>query len=697
MLRSGFHLSAVPFLRLLIALCLGVSTRFFNPISNPLLAIVLLFAVLVLLFLCRHLSFIYQSYWGALLLLAVAAFGYVRASLQTINFPLRSKQLYFAVLDDYPKEKEKTFQLVCQFLESNLKTIAYLPKLKEVSQAKPGDILFFNGLPELMENEGNPFEFDYCGYLHHQNIGYRIFLKENQFGFLQGCSLMNLQRRALIFRQKLIETLYRSGIGREEVHLIASISFGARDDVDRETIQSFTNTGVIHVLAVSGMNVGLIYVILDSLLRFLKSWRLGSHLHLSIVLAGIWAYALITGMSPSILRAATMFSFVLIGTALRRNSNIFNSLTVSAFLLIAYDPSMMRDAGFQLSYAAVLAIVLIQPTVFGLIRIKNSIFNKIWELLSVTIAAQFGTLPFTLYYFHQFPVYFWLANLVVIPLVTLILYLSFVVLFFSLLSGFVTKVLAFVLDLSVRLVLFFVNFTAQLPQSVVRGLYPTIFQLCLSTLLVLFLYRFFRGRKTLLLHICLILSIILAISFGCGIIERLRREEMVFFNIPGTRAVAITRGCSTLVLYDSCQMGRERLDYYMKPYYGARGIGHAEVFRLSDSLRVERTFVSICGRFIFFGGSRICILPSRLLEKRRMDPELCADLVWLSDIRSKPTERIFVPESNIVLFRSAVPAENVLQLAFRQRGIRVTRAVQLVRRISQFEGGNEMICRNFGQ
>ena len=293
-----------------------------------------------------------------------------------------------------------------------------------------------NGLPELIENDGNPYEFNYRRYLNDRGIGHRIFLREGQYDLLKGCSLMNISRNALVFREKLIEILYRSGIQEDRVPLISSISFGARDEVDKETVQSFTNTGVIHVLAVSGMNVGLIFIILDFFLRFMKRWKLGFLFHTSAVLIGIWSYALVTGMSASILRAAVMFTFVVIGNAFRRNANIFNSLAVSAFFLVLWDPAIMRDIGFQLSYAAVLAIVVIQPLLYKRLYFKSRFLDKIWLLLSVTFAAQIGTLPFTLQYFHQFPVYFWLANLAVIPLVTCILYLSFVVVFLSLISGF---------------------------------------------------------------------------------------------------------------------------------------------------------------------------------------------------------------------------------------------------------------------
>jgi len=695
MLRTGLQVPAVPFLRLLIPLCIGIGIFRFHPLTHPFLLLVAFSIVLLLLIFFKDVSFRRQTFWGMCLLVAVAILGFVRASEQSATFPPLSKHRYFAVLEDFPREKEKTIQLVCQLLSSGRKVIMYLPKLPSVIHAKPGELLCFDGLPELMENEGNPFEFDYCSYLHSQNIGYRIFLKEKQFYLVPKVSLLNIQRRALILRQKLIEILYGSGIGRNQVHLIASISFGARDDVDKETIQNFTNTGVIHVLAVSGMNVGLVFVVLDFFLRFLKPRRAGRFLHLAIVLVGIWAYSLITGMSPSILRAATMFSFVLVGNALHRNTNIFNSLAVSAFLLLAWDPSMMWDTGFQLSYAAVLAIVLLQPAICGLIHFRLSFIEKIWELLSVTLAAQFGTLPITLYYFHQFPVYFWLANLLVIPLVTLILYLSFVVIFFSWISGFITGLLAVALDGIVRLVLFFVNLTANLPQSVIRGLYPSVSQIIISTLLLVFFYGFYRSRKFFLLQAGLILLIWLAISLGFKAYERMTRSELVFFNIPGARVLVITRVTSSLVLYDSNKVSRDRMEYYLKPYFGARGIRKVERFRMSDSLRIVRPSIGIFSDFIFFEGNRIFIPSTDTDWKKPMDKELYADLVWLQEERSRSHRQDQFLKSKIILFRTDFPNEKKPPFESPQKGFILTKAVQLYWPSKVHRHGEAMSCRYF--
>ena len=607
------------------------------------------------------------------------------------------KQQYFVVLDDYPVEKANSFQIVGQLINSEHKILAYLSKSPGIKSAKPGDIFSLTGKPELIENEGNPFEFDYRSYLNNRGIGYRIFLKENQFRFLGGHGLLNISRRALIFRAKLIEILDQSGISSENVHLIASISFGARDEVDRETIQSFTNTGVIHVLAVSGMNVGLVYVILDFFFRFLKTRRIGYWLHTLIVLSGIWGYAMITGMSASILRAAMMFTFVVIGTTLRRNANIFNSLAVSAFVLIAWDPAIIRDVGFQLSYAAVLSIVVVQPFIYRQLYFKNWLSNQIWLLLSVTFAAQIGTIPFTLHYFHQFPVYFWLANLVVIPLVTLILYLSFVVVFLSFISGFLTSICALVLEWSVRLILLTVNLVETLPHAVIRGLYPSLFQVLLVFLMGYLFFCYIKVRKTMFLSGVLLSAIVLMLSTVIGTYQQLTRTEIIFFNIPGTRALALTSGRRVTVLYDRCEKASEKLAWYLKPYLGERGTRQIETYQLSDSLRLDDREISITGDFIFFKGIRLFIQPIDESDKKRVDTSLCADLIWLRQNKAGSIYRSGFPESKTILYRSLDDTGEELAENSTTKRLNMKKSVQLKILSSLPGSSNRIYCGYFNQ
>ncbi|MCK9410711.1 MAG: ComEC family competence protein [Prolixibacteraceae bacterium] len=692
---SGLQVASAPFVRLLLPLCMGVSLGHIGVHFNAPICAVLLFLAILALLLLKGIAFGMQHIWAIILFIALLFIGILRSLEKEINFPPLKNQHLFVVLDTYPIEKAKTCQVVCQMINSELKILVYLPKSPAVKSAKPGDVLGLEGLPELVENDGNPYEFNYRGYLNNRGIGHRVFLREGQYKFLKGCSLMNISRHALVLREKLIEILYSSGIQKEHVALISSISFGARDEVDKETVQSFTNTGVIHVLAVSGMNVGLIFIILDLFLRFLKRWKLGFLFHTLAVLTGIWGYALVTGMSASILRASVMFTFVVIGNAFRRNANIFNSLAVSAFLLIFWDPAILRDVGFQLSYAAVISIVVIQPLLYKRFYVKNPFLDKIWLLLSVTFAAQIGTLPFTLHYFHQFPVYFWLTNLAVIPLVTFILYLSFVVVFFAPVSGFLTSIFALSLDWSVRLVLLSVNFVESLPHAVLKGIYPSYIRICILLLIGWWLYNYYKSHQFRNLRNVGLLMIVLSIIEILNTYRHLTHSEIIFLNIPGTRAMVITGEGRAVVLYDRCENADEKIGYVLKPYLGERGVNEAMMFQLSDQLRFADRNFSVERNRVYYKGVTIFIPSLEPAALKKMDKVLLADLVWIGQVNSGTDKCMDLPSCRIILYRAPEEVEKEVKLHCPTKSFNVNSAVQVVIRFSPFEHKNRFICQYF--
>ena len=178
----------------------------------------------------------------------------------------------------------------------------------------------------------------------------------------------------------------------------------------------------MHVLAVSGLHVGIIFFILNFLLTPLNRNKRLLKIKLFLLVGALWFYAFLTGLSPSVMRSCTMFSFIVVGENLNKRTNIYNTLAASAFLLMLINPLIIFGAGFQLSYIAVISIVFFQPRLAALVAVKNRILKYVWDLFTVSVAVQIGTAPISIFYFHQFPVYFWLSNFIVIPGAALILY-----------------------------------------------------------------------------------------------------------------------------------------------------------------------------------------------------------------------------------------------------------------------------------
>ncbi|MCX6237236.1 MAG: ComEC/Rec2 family competence protein [Bacteroidia bacterium] len=293
-------LHSAPFIRLLVPFIAGIVLGDSCPpeMKWVFLGATLCFSLLLTFFIT--LSFRQESLFGIFLIPALLFLGlFIETDLKYYPQPL-PKGEYFAVIDEFPIEKEKSYRAVIRLTEPKINVLAYFEKSNQIANAEPGAVLWFRGQPELLQKTGNPYEFDYQTYAIRNGIGHRIFLKANNFHILKAEKKLNLLEWSLIIRDRLLKIIENCGLKGEVFHLVSSISLGAREDLEPETTQSFAKTGVIHVLAVSGMNVAIIFIVLDLMLRFLKRKKGGKILYTLIILSAVWGYALITGLPASI-------------------------------------------------------------------------------------------------------------------------------------------------------------------------------------------------------------------------------------------------------------------------------------------------------------------------------------------------------------------------------------------------------------
>lgn len=276
----------------------------------------------------------------------------------------------------------------------------------------------------------NPYQFDYGAYMENKQVFKRATVSSNQILVLESNNF-SLTGRAAKIRKNIKENLQRNNFSREQIALMEALLLGQRTELSRETYQSFSEAGVVHVLAVSGLHVGIMMSLLLFFFRVFVPLPGGKYIRLFLVLIFLWAYAVIAGLSPSILRAVTMFSFFSIAVVFKRQGFTLNMLLLSALVLLIYNPNFILDVGFQLSYSAVLAILLFQKKIFMIFPYRNFVWKFFWGLSSVTLSAQLGVLPLSLFYFHQFPGLFFVSNLAVIPLVTFILWAGAILMLFT--------------------------------------------------------------------------------------------------------------------------------------------------------------------------------------------------------------------------------------------------------------------------
>jgi len=605
------RLRSAPFIRFLVPFVAGIVLGdSFPPEQKWFYLSAAMFLSIILLF-CTTLSYKRESLFGIILFPTLFFLGiFINTDLKYRPQPLPEGE-YFGVIHEFPLEKEKSFRAVIRLTEPKIFVLAYFEKSEAISHAEPGTVVWFHGQPELLQKTGNPYDFDYQTYAIRNGIGHRVYLKAENFHILKAEKSINILEQSLIVRDRLLKIIADCGLKGEVFHLVSSISLGAREELEPETTQSFAKTGVIHVLAVSGMNVAIIFVVLDLMLRFLKRKRGGIFLYTLIILAAVWGYALVTGMSASVLRAAAMFTFIVIGKNMSRHPNIYNTLAASAFVLICFNPSLVYDVGFQLSYAAVFSIVYFHPAIYGLLYFKYWIPNQIWGLLTVSVAAQIGTIPFLLHYFHQFPTWFLLANLMVIPLVSVILYLACIVFVVAPIVPYLGILLTHVLDWSGQAMLFSVHFVERLPYSVLDGLYPSDLTLFLVVIIVILISLFIVYKSQMALIYALASIIILTTFNNISIYQRLTLNEVVIFNIPGKTLIALTSDRKTIWLTTDKNSNAEKLKYYTKLYEGFRGIKKSSVICLSDSTNINTNKFFQKSNFIDFEGLTLCVINGR--------------------------------------------------------------------------------------
>ncbi|MDR1112844.1 MAG: ComEC family competence protein, partial [Bacteroidales bacterium] len=340
-------------------------------------------------------------------------------------------------ITDFPAVTEKSVKLIAD-IESTFdgqplhkKALLYFKKDSMTQLLCYGDKLLLHAKITPIASPKNPYSFDYKKYMQKKGIFFTAYIQTHAWQKAGSSRPPPLRYMAKQLQQYFAQQLAAAGMSGDEYSVITAILLGDDDTMNAEMRQSYASAGVSHILSVSGMHVGIIFMFLSFLLKPMDLSRKTAIIKALLLLITIWLYAHITGLSPSVRRAAAMFTFVTIGGLLRRNTDIFHSLFTSCFVLLLFNPLLLFDVGFQLSYLAVAGIVTFQPHILRIWKPKAKIANYFWQLTAVSAAAQLATFPLSIYYFGQFPNYFLIANLAVIMLSSVVLITGIVTLALS--------------------------------------------------------------------------------------------------------------------------------------------------------------------------------------------------------------------------------------------------------------------------
>ena len=411
-----------------------------------------------------------------------------------------------------------------------------------------GDFLLIKADIQEIERPKNPNQFNYKKYLFYKGILNGGFVKQEDWKLIRN-NKFSIYKLANNIRNFLLSKLDNFNFSNKNKAIISAISLGKRNDIDELTNEQFSNAGVMHILAVSGLHVGIVFLILISLFKPFMKYKNGKvFIYISIIII-LWIYALVTGFTPSVVRAVLMFSLVSLGKAFDKKHNIYNTIFASAFILLVINPFYIFQVGFQLSYLAVIGIIFFQPKISALIKTENRLFNYFWGIVSVSLAAQLATAPITLLYFHKFPVYFLLSNIAVMLNVTIILLISFIF-FATYYIPYINQFIAKALDYSTTSLNFSVEKVNHLPFPIIDNINWNISYTLISYGIIILFALYLINRNKYVFSSIIALFVILFTLINISFYRNSINSEISFFSVNNHTIIGFSSQKNTTLLLD---------------------------------------------------------------------------------------------------------------------------------------------------
>ncbi|MCB2377819.1 ComEC family competence protein [Hymenobacter sp. BT635] len=523
-------------------------------------------------------------------------------------------EFYRAVVDDYTVVRPATYATTVRVSAVRIggKWRAALggirvsvPRDSGVAAPRYGDVWLVRGGPAPAKAPLNPGEFDYRRYLGYHQIYHQQFIHADQYrpiAFQPPFYLKAVSMRAA----RVLDGVFRQYVQHKREYALASaLVLGIKDEVDQDTKQAYANTGTTHIMAVSGLQVGLLFTLVTlSLKHFFGATRGFRYWSAGVGLVVIWSYAFLTGLSASVLRAAVMFSFIIVARASGRQSNMYNTLAVAAFCLLCYDPYLLADVGFQLSFLAVLSIVYLQPQIASWLDFKDRaaarirpwqpvavqklwkaagwVADWIWQATALSLAAQVATFPLGLFYFHQFPLSFLASNLVAVPISSVAVYVGLALLAAKglvagiglLLPGsllvwldWLPKSIAWLFEHMIWLFneyIFWIGRT--MPGALIRNVHVTPPQAWLIFAILLALLTFLAVKRLPWLGLACLLTTVFAGTRVWAARSHMSDEELIIYSIPRRSVCGFWQGATAhIVTVDSLPLSETERTYRIVP------------------------------------------------------------------------------------------------------------------------------------
>jgi len=470
-----------------------------------------------------------------------------------------SASYIIATIKEPPVEKNKSYKVIANVdgiigkdkaYNTTGEMLLYFAKDSFPGNIEYGTRIIIKKQIQEIKNSGNPAAFNYARYCAFQQIFHQAYLKKTDWILLRENN-GNQFKTAVFATQKFVVAVLNKYInGNDEAALAKALLIGYKIDLDKDLVQAYSNVGVVHLIAISGMHLALIYALLIWLISKIPYLKKSKIAGVAVILLCLWFFSLVTGASGSVLRSAVMFTFIAAGNAFNKKASIYNSLSASAFILLCYDPFMLWDVGFQLSYLAVLGIVVAHKYIYNWFYFRTKILREPWKLISISLAAQFFTLPVCIYYFHQLPLLFLLSNLIAIPLSTAILWGCIGLVFISPVHA-VALYLGKLITVSIWMLNHSILFINALPFSLWDGISFSIPE----TILLYFVIAFFlywlikKDMPAFLFGLVATLFFVAVVSFRKWNFSK--QKKMIVYDVPAHKAIDFISGNTYQFVGDS--------------------------------------------------------------------------------------------------------------------------------------------------
>ncbi len=622
-----------PMLRLLLFLAAGIIVQQYTAIAVWYSFIGIAIAIIALaLYTLFSISLQFKYSWitgaaiGILLLALGNLIGYKHSAENNKNWighQLSNLKAVNVIIKEPLIEKEKSYKAIATVQYALTKntwsnSVGNIVLYFNKDSAKPflsygSQIIIYKPL-QAISNSKNPGAFNYRQYALFQNIGAQVFLNPSNYELLYKTNSNPLAQWLNDSRLSILQIIKKYIPLKKEQGIAEALLIGYKNDLDRDVVQAYSNTGVVHIIAISGLHIAMIYGLLIAVFRPLGNKKTIRLIKAICTLFILWIFTCIAGNAPSILRSTIMFSGIIIGELFNKKMNTYNNLAASAFVILLFQPFSLWDVGFQLSYAAVLSISIFAKPIQHTIHFQNKLLQLIWELIAITLSAQILTFPIIVYHFHQFPTLFLFSNLLAVPLSAFILYCELALLIFSPFTSIATFI-GTVAGNSISLLNNFIDKINTITLAQITGIQINLVQtfILFGCIAGIAYWLMHKNKRAFIFSLATV-----AIFYGLrswDLFEKNNQQKLIVYNIPKHQAMDIIEGIKYQFIGDTIlQQDGFLRNFHLQP---ARILHRTNYANRLNSISFQNNIISSSNKNIIVLQQNI--LATQVAQKIKVD------------------------------------------------------------------------------